>query len=186
MIISVQRFVDECLPKILGGKSSLRCYFTTYRKVRNFPAGDVEVNKPGLSVRVSEGGNFSVSSFIPLLMDDTVPKPQVAREQLAMSIANSGIPTDDDGQFLLVAYAGFRAFDESIRFLCEVRERCPLATIVVVTCDCLLEEKAICLDPYIKSGTISYVTEGPGCGGRVEMAAMLKGVIERWKPAETT
>ena len=183
----VSNFLEHGLPKILKGRTSLRCMFTTYREVEGFRDGEVVTNKPNLLIRVSQGRDPSLQTLLPLfagLGPDSMRRE--ARSQLSKVIEASDIPKEDVN-FLLVTYAGASAFEETINFVREVRERCPMATIVVVTCDCDIVDKTADLGPHLRDGTIDFATYGgPHCGGHREMAAILNSIIAAWPIAGIT
>lgn len=176
-------FVKNTLPGLLAGKATLRCHFVTYRYITDFPAGEVAVDKPGLSIHVSEGGDTSfIATAFLLVKGDPRAIEQESAAQLEVAVDRSSLPQNDE-PFMLVVYAGLTAFRETLDFIQDVRKRSPSAQIVAMSCDCDPRAKSMSLEPLLKDGTINAVTWCHVCGGRDDMAKVLRGVIEHWQPA---
>ncbi|OGZ05537.1 MAG: hypothetical protein A3C93_03710 [Candidatus Lloydbacteria bacterium RIFCSPHIGHO2_02_FULL_54_17] len=170
---SNERFAAEFLRPLVA-QHPLHLLFLTCHMVKVYASGEVETRNPRLRITIVAGHSLGAS----IDTNDIVPASYARSLRLGQaSVRNAlGEVVLDGGEHtLLVAYAGKDSFTEGLAEALLLRKKTKQSTLVLLTCNCALEEKlrAIGDDPSV--GAL-YVTEI--CGGMSAMRDILEVVLK--------
>jgi hypothetical protein len=187
MFTNTDDFLVVGLGTILAGVKRLNVLFATYNNVAGYKSGPVATRKEGLAIQV-QNGDLHYSSLTDLVYLLGTPLAKIGSEAIkeearaAQSELESllNIETAEDASFLAVVYAGLSAFDEAVAFARKVKKDNPAAKVVVVTCDCDLNNKARVLFPMLERREIEAAVVTSECGGRGTMRDILEKIVNDW------
>ena len=189
---NVNSFIDQDLRAIVHDSAKLHALFITYNEVYGYPLGLVETCNPNLTISVHSGGCRPPSplDMAMLLVPDLrinvlacmTREQQVtdafltAKRHLGQARQHVG----DQKKILVVLYVGLTAWQESADYARDIRAMLPEAMIVVLTCDCDLQDKLVTLQRLHDEGALNKAIVTPRCRGCGDMRDILEGLINTW------
>ncbi len=184
------------MPSLFAGKQRLHAVFTSYNDIGGFADGPVPNCPCGLSVKIVrgnfDGGGKLLWQLFGSLITDDLGEMKSAMDNMhaegggeykaAANVALSDVGDVDDS--LIFAYMGVSAQKECLDFVVAAKKASPRSTIVVLMCDCFMQEKTASLKQHVPDGVISYLVETGECGGRLTMGEIARALIEQWPKRE--
>ncbi len=186
----------QSLPSLFAGKQRLHAVFTSYNDIRGFEDGSVPDCPCGLSIKIVrgnfDGGGRLLGQLLGALVLDNASRMQSAMNNMhaegggeykaAANLALSDVGMVDDS--LIFAYMGVSAQKECLDFVTAAKKASPCSTIIVLMCDCFMEEKTANLQANVADGVIDYLVETDECGGRRTLGNIARALIEQWPKRE--
>lgn len=203
MFVELKDFLENGITKFIEGKDNLHVLFATYNSVDRYENGPISTGKSGLTIQVQNGnlcysrttiGMAFASLAIPKLTQDHQIVRQLASDmnqeaQTAQaelySHLEAGVPGNNT-PLLAIIYGGLSAFDDAVTMAQNIKRDNPNTSVILTTCDCMLNEKESKLQPLLANQEIQEVVVTPFCGGRNMMREILETIMAKWSTPSTT
>jgi hypothetical protein len=171
--LTIQEFIQKSIPALIAQTPNLTAIFSTYNQVAGYEDGEVKTGKINLEVTVATG-NMSPCIFPELASREG------KTAQFEVNGKLTAILEQPPQKMLAVVYAGISAFKEALTTVRAIHRKVPDAYIILLTCDCELEDKKRVLQPHVDSNLIKHVVVTPVCGGESAMGGILDALIKAW------
>jgi len=125
-----------------------------------------------------------VGTYNELMPDDDLPSPRPGMTltlRVGREFTRTVLQRPGDYDVALV-YAGKSAHERVLGWVRALRRRNPAATVVMLVCDCVTNEKKS-RDDLLEmqaTGELAAVLVTTSCGGHYEMRVLLDGLVEAW------
>ncbi len=166
---SNEHFAAEFL-RPLTEHGSLHLIFLTCHMVKGYRNGEVETGNPRLRATIVAGHSLGTPGKVDESAESTYARSirlgnESVRNELGEVVLGGG-----GEHTLIIAYAGKDSFAEGVAQALELRKETKRSRLVLVTCNCALEEKLRTIgdEPLVEA---LYVTEI--CGGMSAMRDIL-------------
>jgi hypothetical protein len=175
--LSHEHFAADFLGPLTQKHRSLHLLFVTCHMVKGYPNGEIETGNPHLQITIAAGHSLGTPNT-----DDNTGKDYTGLVRQGQEVAQNalgGVVIDNDEHTLLIAYAGKDSFADGLAEALLLRRKTKRSTLVLVTCNCNLEEKLRVVGDEPLVGAI-YVTGI--CGGMSAMRDILEAAVKNEYP----